>query len=83
MSFLRVEIWKSKDPPLIRSEVTVGPSILIHVFTLTCLPPPPPPLQCLGHIDKKRTFFYILTHKSYINWRLRNAQDKSINALAL
>ena len=47
--FLRVGIWKSKDPPLIRSEVTVGSSILIHVLTLTCLPPPPPPLMFRAH----------------------------------
>ena len=30
---------ESKDPPLIRTEINGGPSILIHVFTLTCLLP--------------------------------------------
>ena len=28
--------WKSKDPPLIRTEIKVGSAILIHVYTLTC-----------------------------------------------
>ena len=27
--------WKSKDPPLIGTEINVGHPILIHVFTLT------------------------------------------------
>ena len=27
--------WKSKDPPLIKTEIKVGSAILINVFTLT------------------------------------------------
>ena len=29
--------WKSKDPPLIRTEIKEGSAILIPVFTLTCV----------------------------------------------
>ena len=29
--------WKSKDPPLIKTEIEVGSATLIHVFTLTCM----------------------------------------------
>ena len=32
-------VWKNKDPPLIRTEINVGPLILIHVINLTCLLP--------------------------------------------
>ena len=36
---LKGGIWKSKDPPLITTEINKGPPIFIHVFTLTCLLP--------------------------------------------
>ena len=39
MWVLRVGIWKSKDPPLIRTEINGGPPVLIQVFTLTCFLP--------------------------------------------
>ena len=37
--FKRMKIWKSKDPPSIRTEINGQPPLLIHVFTLTCLLP--------------------------------------------
>lgn len=45
-------VWKNKDPPLIRTEINVGPLILIHVINLTCL------LPCnVQGTWMKRTFF--------------------------
>ena len=37
--YWRVGIWKSKDSPLIRTEINGSSPILIHVFTSTCLLP--------------------------------------------
>ena len=45
--------WKSKDPPLIRTEIK-GASY----FNLCLYFDLPPPLKCLGYIDEEDIFLY-------------------------